>query len=853
MSTGVAERFRERVTRLLPPAQGPEFLAWERTLFDYDRWRLLAVVRRGRRWLGATRRRRRAVWLLTAVLALVFLPMAPGATAQTDTAVIDTPAASTLGSGQITDSSGVPLSNYVFATNHGSLFNPQDFGMSSVDEINFGLWEKELEWSEEVNHAAVTGGVPQAIGSVLTKVTDRFSSQLAISSILIVCATIGALFVAYFVVRGFHAKAAMQVVTMILVAIIGPLYLAHPLSDALSSNGLLAQGQNLGISLAAGFNGTPTTEPDAMQASMEHDMVDQFGRYPLQVWNFGHVVDNSATCKTAWTRGAMTSNEDEIKSGMKSCGDSVAYSLAANPTASQMGQGFILVVVGLFELLFQFYLFWVIVWAFFRAVWSAGCAIVGFAGSGFVYGPPQIFLIRSVVEGFVAAGAMVGYIALDGGYELFVGDLFDVAQGQTMVVMILCVFMPILAFTQLRRMRKGMESANDFIANRLGQAAQGGSGGGGGGGRALGMGNAAAGNSLSGFKMMAGLAAANALSSNFAFEWLAGATPNFLHPFARGDKLAKKANSDAFKHHRFLRGRNNANVQGLMHREKNQRLALDGAVAFGGINSHLGAGAAISNVVRAGGSLDDAYAAMIASGFSAPIAWEAVRSWGGAEEEAAGYPLSDANLRLLLGAASRASISARRYAMRDPHQSAEEVAADFATFEAAAHRYRRHHRGGVTLSPENLDIAQRYFEYPDKLHIGALRELSGLSPYQSGADLSDDFASLRHELRDMDPEHAHRVLDWITNEAAKRTFDSSLRLMRNPGDYETMRQAREAAYLTQQIHGFKTGSVIDIVNPPDSDTVHLAPHDWNSRLSPLSRRLRTPRGYQEWPLNGSVP
>jgi hypothetical protein len=762
--------------------------------------------------------------LLAAVFALVLLPMAPGATAQTDTAVIDTPTVSSVSSGQITDSSGVPLSNYVFATNHGSLFNPQNFGMSSVDEINFGLWEKELEWSEEVNHAAVTGGVPQAIGSVLTKVADRFSSQLAISSVLIVCMTIGAFFVAYFIVRGFHAKATMQVVTMILVAMIGPLFLAHPLSDALSSNGLLAQGQNLGISLAAGFNGTPTTEPNAMQTSMEHDMVDQFGRYPLQVWNFGQVVDNSASCKAAWTRGAMVSNEDEIKNGMKSCGDNAAYSLASNPTASQMGQGFIMVVIGLFELLFQFYLFWVIVWAFFRAVWSAGCAIIGFAGSGFVYGPPQIFLIRSVVEGFVAAGAMVGYIALDGGYELFVGDLFDVAQGQTTVVMILCVFMPILAFTQLRHMRKGMESANDFIANRFGQAAQGVSAGGGGGGRALGMGNAAAGNSLSGFKLMAGLTAANALSSNFAFEWLADGTPNFLHPLSRKSKRSTNSGNALWENRRDA--------------------ARLGVTRYGGINSYLGAGALIESVLRHGGSLSDA------PGAANAIRWRnddvlrhVMRSWSTVDANAADYILSDQRLGRAVAGIQRVSDSANRFVSGNGHQSAAEVAADISALQAAAFIYRRANSGGVTLHNQaQHDFVDAYMGVhrpglghlpsgPNKDMIENLKELAAGDPHAIGTKLG---------VNGMTGLEAQRVKTWIGNEHAKRVFDATQHLVQNPSDYAAIRNVREELSMAQRTDSFMGGVQLTQANtlaPPDPRG--STPHpDWISRMSQVAPLLR---------------
>ena len=106
---------------------------------------------------------------------------------------------------------------------------------------------------------------------------------------------------------------------MLLVAIIGPLYLSHPLADALSSDGLLAQGRNVGISVAAGLNGDSTVDPAQEVVTLQREMTDIFGRATLQEWNLGKRIDNEPGCKDYWTQGERDGSESEVISGMKAC------------------------------------------------------------------------------------------------------------------------------------------------------------------------------------------------------------------------------------------------------------------------------------------------------------------------------------------------------------------------------------------------------------------------------------------------------------------------------------------------------------------------------------------------------
>jgi hypothetical protein len=267
------------------------------------------------------------------------------------------------------------------------------------------------------------------IGQALNSVANQLDAQIATPLVLITSATIAAFFVAYFVIRGFYSRATIQVAFMLLVAIIGPLYLSHPLADALSSDGLLAQGRNVGISVAAGLNGESSIDPSQEVITLQHQMTDIFGRAALQEWNLGKQVDNEPACKAAWTQGEADGNEGEVISGMKACGDTAAYRSASNPSVGQMGAGLLLLVQESIMLAFGVYLGFGIMADGLAVLWHGGQSIVGFAGIGIIYGPPQIFLIRSIVDAFVRAFRMSVTIIGLGVYMLVMVDLYNATGG----------------------------------------------------------------------------------------------------------------------------------------------------------------------------------------------------------------------------------------------------------------------------------------------------------------------------------------------------------------------------------------------------------------------------------------
>jgi len=270
------------------------------------------------------------------------------------------------------------------------------------------------------------------------------------------------------------------------------------------------------------------------------------------------------------------------------------------------------------------------------------------------------------------------------------------------------------------------------------------------------------------------------------------------------------------------------------------KAAQFGASEYGGVNTILGAGAALNSLRDQGGGIPDARGALIGAGFDKEwIIENAPRSWEKADRLTESYPLQDKNLALMLAATARVSDSARAYAeapVGDIHKRKEEVAADLSVLQAFVKQYRSVHSGGVTLQGPHLQFAQDYFNNPDAVGMNALNALHRLSGTQTWSHLSvqeqRDFAPLINQLPGLTSERAGRIKDWIRNEGAKNMEINTHALLADHTNYEAMRDARRAAVKVQDIEGFNSGKAIDILHAPDPAAGN-APPNYPSRMSQL--------------------
>lgn len=486
----------------------------------------------------------------------------------------------------IRDSAGVSLADYVFVADHGGLLDPGATVVWTILGLEFVGYMIIVTTAIWFIGFALGFTWLDLFAEALRGVAGALSAQLATPMVLITAASIGAFFVAWFIVRGFPARAVVQTLTLLTVAVLGPLFLSAPLSAVLDSDGLLAQGRDVGMAVAGGLDGSGTRDSGLVLAALQGDMADNFARRPVQVWNFGHIVDNNSACADAWSAGVSAGDTGRTRRALDDCGDAVAAESAAHPRVGQIGTGLLLLVSAVVLLLFAVVLSVRLMRAALDAIYQCFLAIFGFAAGGFVFGPTQTLLVRNLVNAGIAAVRMCAYTVFIGVYLLFLGNLFQQARGQVVAVLVIAAIVQVVAILQLGRLGNALTRGSGFVTNRVAltlQGARGGAGGtalgmGGGGGKSGGSGAAGA---------IAGLAALNTVNASPLTAWLVGRTVNPLSPLAFGRMHSDRVNAATAD------SRLEGHQWSALARQNWRLLARREAGEWGGIGTELGLSRAI--------------------------------------------------------------------------------------------------------------------------------------------------------------------------------------------------------------------------------------------------------------------
>ncbi|GAB2692559.1 hypothetical protein GCM10027089_12700 [Nocardia thraciensis] len=750
----------------------------------------------------ASRRRQWAAGLLVGFVILFLCPGLLGAAATAETASAETSSrtagssvGSALGWTHVADSSGIEAARYLLATDHGSVLEPGDTAIAMVLGLEFAGWKIIVVTAIWLIGYALSFEWLNIVAKPLLGVAHSLTGQIATPLMLVTAASIGAFFVAWFVARGFYSKATTQVMTMLIVAVLGTVMLAEPLAEVLSPHGWLAKGRDLGIAVAAGLNGNDSSEPAGTVATMQATLTDNFARKPLQVWNFGHVIDNQPACRAAWSAGIEAASEQRVKRGIAGCGDVVAEESMNNPNFEQIGTGLLLLVSATILLAFGAVLAIKVMRAALDTIYHGLMSIFGFAAGGFVYGPTQTFLIRNVVDGVVAAARMTAFTIFLGVYVLILGNLFQLAGDQVMVVFMIGALVEIVAILQLRRLSASLDRGNEWIANRFALAAQGNGARGSGstGGTAIGMGTAGVGHSMNS-SLLPALAAISTVNNSPVTEWLWGGTRSPLRPNARSERNAQRGQW-GFWGAPGVGGPNGTYARSYMKWNQYERGARQAARQNGGVNTFRGAAAALQSLEDFGGSTNDAWAMLSSIGFTdRNIMQHSVRSWEIVNSNADDETLADKHLGHVVAAAKRAQESANNLVRGTG--SGEEAAADMATLQAAAFRFQRANPGGVTLDGGAYTGRQHAFinDYMADPTAAKIKQLQQLA--------DGDTAAATGMLADVGGrDGAGRMLQAIGNRHATQVLGSVDDLLANPDRYQLLRDARReiaAAATTDQ-------------------------------------------------------
>lgn len=514
------------------------------------------------------------------------------------------------------------MANYVFVSEQGSLFNPGGMIIWTILGLEFVGYMIIVTAAIWFAGYALSFQWLDLFASALRGVGQAFANEIATPIVLVTAATVGACCVAWFVVRGFHAKAAVQVLIMLAVAVVGPLFLADPLADVMSSDGVLGQGRDLGLSVAAGLGGDHSQSSAQMLAATQGDMADSFARRPVQVWNFGHVVDDRETCAAAWSAGVGSGDEEQVRNGLEACGDTEAAAAADNPTFGQICTGLLLLVCSTVLVAFCAVLGGKIIKAGLNTIYQAFMAVFGFAAGGFVYGPTQTFLVRNLVEMVIAGCRMCVYTVFLSIYLLFLRNLFHEARGQVIAVIVIAAVIHVIAILQMQRLSDGLTSGSRWITNRVASTIHNaGTASATGPHDALGMGTQSS-DASTGFGFAAGLAALTAVNQSPITAWLAGGAVKPLDPLARAHRKTVLADAETAPH------REESYAWSHSSRQQWRMTAIRHSAPDGGLHTELGTARALKTLTDNGIPDNDLMPALVSAGGTFELAGNALYARG---------------------------------------------------------------------------------------------------------------------------------------------------------------------------------------------------------------------------------
>ncbi|GAB2452390.1 hypothetical protein GCM10027262_76990 [Nocardia tengchongensis] len=752
------------------------------------------------------------------VIGLFVFPGLLGTVAQAQTGSGGAASNSALSWMNVRDSTGVDLSDYMFATDtHTSLLDPARAGLIVVIGVEFAGWIVIVTTGIWLIGYVLSFQWLDLLAAPLRTVARSLTQTFGASSILITAVAVGAFCVAWFVLRGLHAKATVQVVTMLCVAILGPVMFADPLAEVLSSNGWLSQARDVGISVAAGLNGDRSPQPGQLISTMQQDLADNFARRPLQTWNFGHVIDGEPACRQAWTTAVKVGDEDQLKTGIHDCGDRDAYSATKNPSFGQIGAGLLVLLTGTLLLAFAAVLSLRIVRSGLDSVYHGLMSIFGFAAGGFIYGPSQTFLVRNLVHGFFAAARMSAEIVFLGIYVLVLGDLFRQAGGQVMPVFVIGAILEVVAIIQLKRLTESLDRGNDWLANRFALRIQGDDQPG---GLALGMGTIGA--RRHGLGVIGTFSAINTVVGS-PVTGMAMRGLRLLLPRSEGPEPDNHTPEPGAGSARGIGDGGGWQAQRYVHRRRYVEAARRGILASGtrgGTDTYIGAAAAIQAAIGEGAGRADLSAALSGAGFrDEAMTRKAVEAWGEAQSGYTNRAGKDERLGYTAAAMRRVHDLASQSAGSGSGLTEEDtgdVAAAVATLHAMSHQLQSANARGVHHGGQLDDNQQRYLEdyltdpTREKLEIlGHLAHTAGLTEYDtasgqwkarngSGGTIAEGVARLQNNGIDraaagrmwvrLGEQHATRVHRAVTDLVDDPT---------NPMRLEVTMQAVEDATETQ--------------------------------------------------------
>jgi hypothetical protein len=332
-------------------------------------------------WLADHPRARRAVVTMTLTYTLSFTALlcAPNAVAAGGSAA--------LGWTGLRDTDGVPVAFYFLsmvsvreaATNNGqdiSIVDPSTWmpwmaaAMErAVDNATASWWLGMIAGTFIFIMAAALWFLRFALSTGWLAAVATFAAPLynAVTALvhsmmlgpiaITICVTVAG----YHILRGQPGRGWAMLGTAGVLTVLLATVFSDPIGDLYSDHGLLALGRGTGLEIAQAATGAPFASGDSLDAKLDAlmaNVVTAGVRHPLQVLNFGMVVDDVGGCRQAWNTaiiGAGGVDGPGPAHAMASCGAPQALGYAQRLGGSDATVGLLLVLVAIVVAFFYFY------------------------------------------------------------------------------------------------------------------------------------------------------------------------------------------------------------------------------------------------------------------------------------------------------------------------------------------------------------------------------------------------------------------------------------------------------------------------------------------------------------------
>ena len=211
----------------------------------------------------------------------------------------------------------------------------------------------------------VVGQIAQGITSGVVAVTTR-------GGLLLIAIPLGVFVGVLTVRRGEAGRGATMILTALAVPALAVAVFSDPASQMYGPDGVLAFARRVGFSVAAAAtrNGAVGGGFDAQVDALSASILTHVVREPLQLWNFGHVVDRVGGCGAAWSAAVARGGGDTPVRAMAACGDHAAVRYAQHLSGNSAWIGAVMVGCALLLGWFMVAAGWAVAKVSVQAIWT---------------------------------------------------------------------------------------------------------------------------------------------------------------------------------------------------------------------------------------------------------------------------------------------------------------------------------------------------------------------------------------------------------------------------------------------------------------------------------------------------